>query len=149
MSLLAAQVRVLGSDPSAVSYLEPDFPFLPASGWFSYRLMLLHFFSHILTSIIPVPCEYDILQASSMTFLSCVLPTGTQHSSGRTWGLADQQIRFSLAVKEIIEGVVGRGSESGQFSQQILSWGFPPSVIKSILFALSSLQERVGITASS
>lgn len=64
-----------------------------------------------------------------MPFLSGVLPTVTQHSSGQTWGVqggrGDQQIGSCWAVKEAI-GVVGEGAESGQTLQQILSWGFPP-----------------------
>lgn len=52
-------------------------------------------------------------------FLSLCHPTGTQHGSGHLCGLANKPALPFLVVKKVIDGVVGKGAESGQ---KILSW---------------------------
>lgn len=69
-----------------VSDLEPDFPFLPASGWFSGKLMLLHV-SHIITSVIPVgPGSMRSLQQVLCLFFLVYCPQAPSTALGRLGG---------------------------------------------------------------
>ena len=127
-SPLAAQVRVLRSDPSAVSDLEPDFPFLPASGRFSCKLMLLHV-SHVITSVILVaPGTMRTLRQLLCLFFLVHSPQSPSTALGRLgrWGArrsADPHLSGSEG-NDRRSG--GRRSRIRQAFQQTPSWGFPP-----------------------